>query len=204
MRHETKSHETRKEVHKVAEFVEKPDLETAQSYLESGNYLWNAGIFIWSAESILHSFQQYAEDIYNLFEKGRGIYGTPGEAIFIKKNYPKSQSISIDFAIMEKAENVYTIPADVGWSDLGTWASLHAVADRDKDDNLVQARPIVLDKAQNNLIRAPKEKLVVLKGLDNFIVVDEDDVLLIYPKSDEQEIKKVRQDIEEQGWTRYL
>jgi mannose-1-phosphate guanylyltransferase len=178
-------------VHKVACFLEKPILEKAQDYIASRDYLWNAGIFIWSAQSIQTAFQKYAPEIDALFSKGNEIYNTSDEADFINENYPNSPNISIDYAILEKADNVYTIPADIGWSDLGTWASLHEVAEKDDENNAVSVDHLHLENTQNCIIQLPKGKVAVIKGLEDFIVVDDGKVLLIYPKGNEQEIKAV-------------
>lgn len=184
-------------VHKVIKFTEKPDLDTAKTFVNSGDYLWNAGIFIWKAENILAAFDKYANGIYTILEKGQACYNTPGEQDFINEHYPNTPSISVDYAIMENAENIYTIPVDFGWSDLGTWASLHAEGDKDESGNLIQADNVFLDDVTNCLVRMPQDKLVVLRDLDNYIIVDEGDVLLIYPKSKEQEIKVLTKDIQE-------
>jgi mannose-1-phosphate guanylyltransferase len=179
------------EVSKVESFLEKPILEKAEEYLKSGSYLWNAGIFIWSALSIQKAFQKYAPEIHELFIEGNPHYNTPTEQSFINSEYPKSPNISIDYAILEKAANVYTIPADIGWSDLGTWASLHEVLDKDQNNNTSNSTKIELSDTHNCLINIQENKAVVIKGLNNFIVVEDENVLLIYPKRDEQEIKKV-------------
>jgi len=143
-------------VHKVAKFMEKPVLEKAEEYLSSGDYLWNAGIFIWRAQSIQTAFQKYAADIDVLFSKGNSVYNTSSEVDFINENYPKSPNISIDYAILEKADNVYTIPADIGWSDLGTWASLHEVADKDDAHNSLSVDHLHIEDTQNCIIQLPK------------------------------------------------
>lgn len=178
-------------VSKVTQFLEKPDLERAKLFVSSGDYLWNAGIFIWSAQAIVNAFKKYAPEIDTVFSKGESVYNTKGEAAFIGDHYSASPNISIDYAILEKADNVYTLPADIGWSDLGTWASLHAVAEKDEADNVVNAEKIYLNGVKDCIIHTPKRKAVVIKGLEDFIVVDDDEVLLIYPKKDEQEIKQV-------------
>lgn len=178
-------------VHKVERFLEKPVLEKAQEYLVSGDYLWNAGIFIWSAQSIQKAFQKHAPEIHELFEQGNEAYNTSLETNFINENYSKSPNISIDYAILEKANNVYTIPADIGWSDLGTWASLHEVADKDDENNALSVDHLHLEDTQNCIIHLPKGKAAVIKGLGDFIVVDDGKVLLIFPKGSEQEIKPV-------------
>lgn len=184
-------------VHKVLKFTEKPDGATAEKFLQSGDYLWNAGIFIWRTEAVLNAFQKYASDITAILGQGKAHYNTAGEQDFINENYPKTPNISIDYAIMEKADNVYTIPSDFGWSDLGTWASLHAESEKDESENVIQGNRIITKETANCLIRVPEHKLVVLKGLEDFIIVDEEDVLLIYPKSSEQEIKAITKAIEE-------
>jgi mannose-1-phosphate guanylyltransferase len=178
-------------VHQVVQFLEKPVLEKAQEYLASGDYLWNAGIFIWRAQSIQKAFQKYATELDALFAKGNEAYNTSEESHFIADNYSKSPNISIDYAILEKADNVYTIPADIGWSDLGTWASLHEVADKDNENNALSVDHLHIEDTQNCIIHLPKGKAAVIKGLEDFIVVDDGKVLLIFPKGNEQEIKAV-------------
>ncbi|ANI90616.1 mannose-1-phosphate guanylyltransferase [Arachidicoccus ginsenosidimutans] len=193
------------EVKKVLSFKEKPNLETAKQYIASGDYLWNAGIFIWKAKDAIDAFEKYAPDVYKLFKSGMEFYNTAQEEEFIKENYPKSPNISIDYAIMEKAENVYTVPADMGWSDLGTWASLWSVKDKDENENVVIAQEnILLSNTKNSIISAHKEKLVVVDGLEDFIIVDKQDVLLIYPKTKEQEIKDVMKKLEQRNAHKYL
>ena len=179
-------------VHKVLEFKEKPDEATARSYLASGAYLWNAGIFIWRTGSILEAYRKYAPGIAQLLENDAKVYNTEAEKQFISENYPQTPNISVDFAILEKAGNVYTIPADIGWSDLGTWASLHEELPKSNDGNVLQGDKIVAIDTHNTLLRSNSGRLVVVSGLENYIVVDEKDVLLIWPKSREQEIKAAR------------
>ncbi len=175
-------------IHKVIRFREKPDLETARQYLDSGDYLWNAGIFVWSARTILNAFKNLSPDIYDILRAGEQVYNTPGEQAFIDKAYPTTPNISVDYAILEKSPDVYTIPADIGWSDLGTWASLHAEREQDAAGNVVQGNVETIN-VTNCLIRMPAGKLAVIKGLDDFIIVDEGDVILIWPKGEEQGIK---------------
>lgn len=176
-------------------FMEKPVLEKAKEYVASGDYLWNAGIFIWSGQSIQKAFQTHAPEIASLFEQGNSLYNTLGEEGFIQENYPKCPNISIDYAILEKATNVYTIPADIGWSDLGTWASLHEVLPKDEAHNSKSIEQLHLEATSNCIIHLPKGKAAVIKGLDDYIIVDDEKVLLIYPKSSEQEIKGVAGDM---------
>jgi len=192
------------DIRKVLRFTEKPNFETARQFLDSGDYLWNAGIFIWSVRSILNAYENLSPDIFQILEAGTGLYNTENEADFIKKHYPTTPNISVDFAIMEKALNVYTLPAEFGWSDLGTWSSLHAECPKDEYDNVLQGAHIVALDTDNCLVHAPAGKLVVLKDLSDYIVVDEGDVLLIYPKSKEQEIKQVTGLIKERFGTAYL
>ncbi|MBL7775748.1 MAG: mannose-1-phosphate guanylyltransferase, partial [Saprospiraceae bacterium] len=191
-------------VHKVARFTEKPDTDTARKFVESGDYLWNAGIFIWSLRSIQQAFERLAPQIYNLLSPGQPVFNTPGETAFIQKHYPNTPDISIDFAIMEKAPNVYTLPAEFGWSDLGTWASLHAECPKDDQGNVLQGAHIISLDTRDCLVRAADEKLVVVKDLQGYMVVDEPDVLLIYPKSKEQEIKQLRGQVERRFGEKFI
>jgi len=182
--------ETAAGIFKVKRFTEKPDLANAQQFVASGEYLWNAGIFIWRASSILRAYQTLAPEIFSILEKGQDVYNTPEEQAFINKAYPTAPNISVDFAIMEKAKNVFTLPAEFGWSDLGTWASLHAEYPKDENGNALHGNVIALD-THDTLIRIPEGKIAVVKDLHDYIVVDTPDALLIYPKSKEQEVKQV-------------
>ena len=191
-------------IHKVERFTEKPDFDTARLFYSSGNYLWNAGIFLWNVKSILKSFEVNAKEIYDILAAGNQHYNTPNEQAFIDKAYPTTPSISIDYAIMEKAENVYTIPSEFGWSDLGTWASLHAESNKDDNGNVINAHRAMLYETSDCLVRLPKDKMVVIKDLKDYIIVDEEDVLLIYPKSKEQEIKAITSKIREEKGDGFL
>ncbi len=182
-------------VHRVARFTEKPPLEKAREYLASGNYLWNAGIFIWKAKDVIAALQQHARGICDILGASPEVYNTSNEQAFIDAHYPQTPNISIDYAIMEKAGNVFTVPGTFGWSDLGTWASLHSEAEKDENQNLVQADHALLTNTSNCLIRTAGGKLVVITDLNDYIVVDEDQILLIHPKYKEQEIKKLTQQI---------
>lgn len=179
------------EIKKVEAFMEKPSLESAEIYIASGDYIWNAGIFIWSVKAIKKAFERYSPEISTLFSSGIQYYNTTGESEFINANYYTLPNISIDYAILEKADNVFTIPADIGWSDLGTWASLHSVAEKDEFGNAISCSHLNISTSKNCIIQLPQNKAAVIKGLSNYIVVDDGKVLLIYPKSDEQEIKMV-------------
>jgi len=195
--------ETEPGIFKVERFAEKPDLHTARAYVASGEYLWNAGIFVWHVRSILTAYETLSPEIFNILQKGIGHYNTEGEQDFINEHYPTTPNISVDFAIMEKATNVYTLPAEFGWSDLGTWASLHAECPKDENDNVLQGNIIALD-TDNSLVRAPAGKLVVVKDVSGYIIVDTEDVLLIYPKSKEQEIKQLTALVKEATGDKYL
>jgi len=181
-------------IKKVKQFREKPDLETAQQFLNSGNFLWNAGIFIWSSQSIIDAFRKYQPEMFSLFESGNQLYNTSDEKQFIEDNYPKAENISIDYAILEKAENVYVLPSDFDWNDLGTWGSLYEKLPKNTSKNAVINANLITENAENNIIRTQKGKTVVLKGLNNFIVAETENTILIYPISEEQNIKKTVQD----------
>ena len=186
-----------KEVKKVKNFTEKPDLATAQKFIEQGDYLWNAGIFIWSVKSVLDSFKKSLPQMYNMFEKGNSCWNTSKEREFIAENYPKSENISIDYGIMEKAENVYVMSTDFGWNDLGTWGSLYDKLPKDEQNNaIVNARSIFRDAA-NNMVSTLPDKKIIVKGLSNYIIVDTEDTIMIFPKADEQNIKQISKMAEE-------
>lgn len=175
----------------VSQFREKPDYETAKSFLASGNFLWNGGIFIWSVQSILTAFEKFQPKMNALFKDGYDTYSTSLETTFINENYANAENISIDYAILEPSKNVYVLPATFDWNDLGTWGSLHEKLDKDENNNAVVNATVLLNNSSSNIISTSKDKVVIIDGLENFIVVDKDNVLLIYPKSKEQEIKGV-------------
>jgi mannose-1-phosphate guanylyltransferase len=178
-------------IKKVNQFREKPDYETAKSFIASGNFLWNGGIFIWSVKAISESFEKFQPQMNTLFLGGWDVYNTSKEKDFISANYALAENVSIDYAVMEKAQNVYVLPATFDWNDLGTWGSLHEKLDKDDNDNSVVNATVLLNNSSNNIISTAKDKLVIIDGLEDFIVVDKDNVLLIYPKSKEQEIKGI-------------
>jgi mannose-1-phosphate guanylyltransferase len=178
-------------IKKVNQFREKPDYETAKSFIASGNFLWNGGIFIWSVKAISESFEKFQPQMNTLFLGGWDVYNTSKEKDFISANYALAENVSIDYAVMEKAQNVYVLPATFDWNDLGTWGSLHEKLDKDNNDNSVVNATVLLNNSSNNIISTAKDKLVIIDGLEDFIVVDKDNVLLIYPKSKEQEIKGI-------------
>lgn len=197
-------HTTDSNIFKVERFTEKPAHDKAVEFLKEGNYVWNAGIFIWNVRTILQAFEKNAKDLYELFERGLPFYNTAGEQEFIDGNYSQSAKISIDYAIMEKADNVSTMPVDFGWSDLGTWASLYQVMDKNEQNNVIASGEYQLQETQDCIIKLPKDKLAVIRGLKDYIVIDNENVLLIYPKSLEQEIKKVAEQLKDNEQHDYL
>ncbi|MEW7292251.1 mannose-1-phosphate guanylyltransferase [Aquimarina sp. 2304DJ70-9] len=184
-------------IKKVAQFTEKPDYNTAKEFLSAGNYLWNAGIFIWSVNSIVKAFARFQKDMTALFEKGMDTYNTEEESTFIQSNYALAENISIDYAILEKADNVYVLPATFDWNDLGTWGSLYDKLDKTDANNAVVNARVLSQESSGNMIRTSKDKIVVVDGLEDYIIVDKEDVLLIYPKQKEQDIKEVLKKVKE-------
>ncbi|SEP54714.1 mannose-1-phosphate guanylyltransferase [Flavobacterium urocaniciphilum] len=181
----------RRPVKKVVQFREKPDYATARQFIQSRNFLWNAGIFIWSVKSIVSAFEKFQPEMYNHFLKGWEAYNTSTEKNFIEENYPLAENISIDYAILEKAPNVFVLSATFDWNDLGTWGSLYDKLDKDESDNAIVNASVYLENATHNIIRTEGKKLVVIDGLKDYIIVDKENVLLIYPKNKEQDIKKI-------------
>ena len=175
---------------KVVQFREKPDYQTAKKFLEQGNFLWNAGIFAWSVGGILSAFERYQSDQYALFSNGLEVYNTQAEEEFIAKNYPNAANISIDYAIIEQSDEVLVLPASFDWNDLGTWGSLYDKMEKDEHQNAIARGSLMLKDCRNNMIRLPEGKIGVMEGVEDFIVVDTNEVLLIVPKSKEQEIKQ--------------
>jgi len=191
-------------INKVKTFTEKPDIETAKMFQESGEFFWNSGIFIWSLKSIMKSFEINLNEVNSLFSEGIQNLNTEKEVEFINKIYPKCKNISIDYGIMEKAENVYVYLADFGWSDLGTWGSLYEHSRLDDNNNAVFGDNVFLYDSKNCIVNIPKNKLIVLQGLDDYIVVDSNDALLVCKKKDEQQIKKFVHDISKVDDEKYI
>lgn len=183
------------DVKPVIQFREKPDYNTAKSFLNQGNFLWNAGIFIWSVNSVVSAFKANQPELFQLFESGKDVYNTSAETKFIEENYPKAVNISVDYAIMEKSNNVFVLPATFDWNDLGTWGSLYDKLDKDNNKNALVNCNILTENATGNMVRTNTDKVVVVDGLNDYIIVDKEDVLLIYPKAKEQDIKKVLQKV---------
>ena len=179
------------QIKKVNQFREKPDYETAKSFLQSGNFLWNGGIFIWSVKAITEAFEKFQPQMNALFQLGVESYNTINENQFIDQNYANAENISIDYAVMEKAKNVYVLPATFDWNDLGTWGQLHEKIDKDENNNGVINAKVVMENASNNIVRSDANKIIVIDGLHDYIIVDKEGILLIYPKSKEQDIKRI-------------
>jgi mannose-1-phosphate guanylyltransferase len=178
-----------KDIYKVKTFTEKPNLELAKTFITSGEFLWNAGIFVWKVKNIITAFEKHLPEMYEVFAGEREKFNTPEEEVALKQIYPLCTNISIDFGIMEKANNVYVIPSSFGWSDLGTWNSAYENFEKDYFHNAVAGQNVMVIDATKCMVHASSNKLVLLQGLDDFIVVDTDDVLLICKKDKEQQIK---------------
>jgi mannose-1-phosphate guanylyltransferase len=196
--------ETDSRIKKVKTFTEKPNLEMAQFFLESGDFLWNAGIFVWNVQSILKALDTYLPEINNIFKEGITIYNTPLEKNFIDEAYIQCKNISIDYGVMEKAKNVYVRASIIGWSDLGTWGSLYTHIKHDSNENAVVGKNVMLYNSNSNIIHVPKDKLVVLDGLNDYIVVESDGILLICPKQNEQHIRQIVTDVKTQKGDKFV
>lgn len=194
--------ENNSEIKKVKNFTEKPDLATAEEFLSSGDYLWNAGIFVWSAKSIIEAFRKYLPEMVAVLDTKK--YNTEEERSFISKNYGESQNISIDFGIMERADNVHVLPVDFGWNDLGTWGSLYGKLKKDKNENAVVGANVIFRDSKGNMIRTENGKRVVIQGLEDFIVVEKKDIIMICPRKDDQDIKKIMAEAKESFGKKYV
>ena len=180
---------------KVKTFTEKPNLELAKVFVESGEFFWNSGIFLWSLNSIQKAFDEFLPDVSSKFKEGKDIYGTEKEQEFINSIYPSCRNISIDYGVLEKASNVYVLCADFGWSDLGTWGSLYDLSEKDKDQNVTLKCDALYYESKNNMVAMSTDKLAVIHGLDGYIVAESDNVLLICKKEDEQNIRQYVNDV---------
>ncbi|AEK24105.1 GDP-mannose pyrophosphorylase [Capnocytophaga canimorsus Cc5] len=187
--------QTQRHIKKVNKFREKPDYETAKSFLNERNFLWNAGIFVWSVSSVLKAFEKYQPVLFALFEAGNQYYNTSSEADFIKEQYPKAENISVDYAILEPSDNIFVYPAHFDWNDLGTWGSLHEKLPKDEQQNATVNAQVLFKSAKNNIVRTENKKIVIIDELDDYIVVDKEEVLLIYPKYKEQQIKEILNEV---------
>jgi mannose-1-phosphate guanylyltransferase len=191
-------------VYKVKTFTEKPNRELAKTFLASGDFLWNAGIFVWQVKNVIQAFEKYLPEMYDVFSADKDKFNTPAEKTALEHIYPLCTNISIDFGIMEKADNVYVIPSSFGWSDLGTWNSAYENLQKDYLENAVAGDNVVVIDASRCMVHAPNNKLLLLQGLDEFIVVDTPDVLLICKREKEQEIKEYVAEVRRNKGDQYL
>lgn len=189
---------------KVKTFTEKPDIDLAKVFMESGDFYWNSGIFIWNIKTILAAFEKHMPDAYNTFDEGRNLFGTKQEKAFIGKTYAVCRSISIDYGIMEKAENVFVKCTDIGWSDLGTWSSLYDHSPLDKEGNAKVRGEVFSYDNSGSIFNISPGKVAVLQGLKDYIVIDSDDVLLVVKKEEEQNIKHYLDDVKKATHEKYL
>ncbi|MGY5851636.1 mannose-1-phosphate guanylyltransferase [Salegentibacter sp. F14] len=189
--------EENKKLFKVDDFTEKPNFKKAEEFLKSGKYLWNAGIFIWSANYIIESFEKYLPEMSRLFEKGNELWNTPEEEEFLERNYGRADNISIDYGVLERSDQVFVIPVNFKWNDLGTWGSLERELPQDKFKNtVVNSRLLPMDSS-GNIVSTQSGKVVVLDGVNDFIIVETQEVLLLLPKNKEQTIKELREKVQE-------
>jgi len=188
----------RKTIKKVKTFTEKPYLELARQFLESGDYVWNAGIFVWNVKAITRNFETHLGDMAELFEDGENAYYTDGEEAFIKKVYSLCKNVSIDIGVMEKAGEVYVVLSDFGWSDLGTWKSLYDISPKDENGNVLDGNTMTYE-TKDCIVKTPKDRLVVTYGLEGFIVAEYDNVLLICKKDEEQRVRDFVADAKNKG-----
>jgi mannose-1-phosphate guanylyltransferase len=191
-------------IFKVKLFTEKPDLELAKTFLASGDFLWNAGIFIWQVKNIIAAFEKHTPELHEVFDAEKEHFNTNKEHEALERIFPQCTNTSIDYAVMEKADNVYVIPSSFGWSDLGTWKSAYETIEKDYLENAVGGNEVIVIDATKNMVHAPNNKLVVLQGLDDFIVVDTKDVLLICKKDKEQEIKEYVAEVKRKKGEKYI
>lgn len=189
---------------KVKSFTEKPNLEMAKLFLSSGEFFWNSGIFLWSAESILKAFEKYDRETALLFTAPEGVYGSDRETAFIDRIFPNAPSISIDYAIMEKADNVYVKTVDLGWSDLGTWNALYEASPRNQEGNVTQNCKVLATDCSGTIFAAEGDKIIVAAGLKDYIVADNGNALLICPAKDEQKIRQVVNEVKSRFGEKYV
>ncbi len=187
----------------VKTFTEKPNRELAEVFLKSGEFLWNSGIFLWNLNTIINAFRKHLPELAEIFREGEGVIGTDKEEEFIKEMFPKCPNISIDYGVMEKAESVHVLQADFGWSDLGTWGSLYDLSKKDEQHNATLHCEAMYYDSESNIVVLPKGRLAVVKGLKDMIVVESDDVLLICPKAEEQQIRQIVVDAESRYGNRF-
>jgi mannose-1-phosphate guanylyltransferase len=191
-------------INKVKTFTEKPNHEMANFFMESGDFLWNSGIFIWSTKSVLNALETHDPELAHLFKEGWDAYNTPKEKQFVTNAYTTCKNISIDYSIMEKATNVYVRSSIFGWSDLGTWGSLYTHINKDENRNALVGKNIITYDCNNCIVQVPNDKLVVLQGLEDYIVVESEGVLMICKKQDEQQIRNFVNDVKLKKGEKYV
>jgi mannose-1-phosphate guanylyltransferase len=191
-------------IYKVKTFTEKPDHDMAKFFMDSGDFLWNSGIFIWSTQSIINAMEKGDPELANVFKEGWDSYNTKKEKDFINKAYSVCKNISIDYSVMEKAKNVYVRSSIFGWSDLGTWGSLYTHIHKDKNRNALVGKNIITYDSKNCIVHVPSEKLVVMQGLEDYIVVESEGVLMICKKQDEQQIRDFVNDVKVNKGEKYV
>lgn len=192
------------QVTKVHRFTEKPDIDLAVEFHEQGDYFWNSGMFVWSSRSVIKAFKLHSPQLHDSFEKLRPFLNTADEKAELNNMYPECENISIDYAIMESANNVYTIPCDIGWTDLGTWGALYGILDKDDSQNAGLNASVALTNAEKNIIVDEENKLIAIDGLEDFIVVNSKKALLICPKKNEQAIKQIVEKLKKDEETKHL
>jgi len=195
--------ENGEDLKKVKTFTEKPPLEMARTFLESGDFLWNAGIFTWSVEAIVNAYRKHLPDIADIFEKGRAVYFTSEERSFIDQNYSFCQNVSIDYGILEKSENVFVVPGDFDWSDLGSWSSLHDIRPKDDRNNVIDAN-VILGECTNSFIKSDSKRLIVADNLDGYLIADFEDVLLVCKKDQEAKFREYVAEVKSKKGEQYL
>lgn len=195
---------SKKQMNKVKLFTEKPNYDMALQFISSGDFLWNSGMFIWSLKSIDKAMKELLPEVYNVFEKGIDVFNTAKEEDFIKTAYSACPSISIDYGIMEKASNVYVIPSEFGWSDVGTWGAIYDVREKDANDNSVVGKNVMMYETNDCVINNSSTKLLVIQGLKDYIVVNTEDVLMICEKNQEQRIKQFVTDVEVEKGSNFI
>ena len=191
-------------IFKVKSFTEKPDLDMAKLFISSGEFFWNAGIFLWSARSIIEAFDKYAPEISQTLDAPAGVYASPKEVPFIDRHFPDCINISIDYAIMEKASNVYVKIVDFGWSDLGAWKALYDCSPHTEEGNVTQNCKTITTDCQGSIFAAEGDKIIVAAGLKDYIVADTPNALLIYPLDQEQEIRNIVNDVKTRFGNGYI
>lgn len=191
-------------MNKVKTFTEKPPLDLAMQFLKSGDFLWNSGMFIWSVKAINNAFKKLQPEIYDIFKEGEPLWNSPTESAFIDKAYSLCTNISIDYAIMEKADNVYVLPADIGWNDLGSWQSLYEEYEPDSTSNAIAGKNVMVYDTDHCMIMGQDHKLVVIQGLENYNVIDTPEALLILKRGEDSKIKEILADIKSKTGEKHL